>query len=272
MRSETDTIESSERRMKYLLLLLTLLSLQSQAAITAKSYLISDSEGHVLLERDPDQIRSIASITKLFTARGAEAYDLNEFIRILPEDLRPSSRSSPLRVGHEYTRRELLSLALISSDNIAASALGRANILPPQALPPSTTIVEASGLDPQNRSTARDLLQVVREVLGTEIARTSIQPSVTIGGRTRRSTNPLLTNPAWEFKFSKTGFINEAGGCLAVAFESSGRTLIAVILGSRDVPARWRDLQELRHQVESTYAPNLVTTARHRYNRTKHRS
>jgi D-alanyl-D-alanine endopeptidase (penicillin-binding protein 7) len=216
------------------------------SAITAKSYIVTEMDGSVLLEKNPDEVRSIASITKLITTRSAAAYDQAELIEILPEDLKEGRmRSTPLRVGSSYTRGQLTELALVSSDNVAAIALGR-TALPPFTLPPSTSIVEASGLDPKNTSSARDLAELARTLVDTDIARSSVHPMVTIGNQARRSTNPFLTKAGWVFHLSKTGFINEAGGCMVVIFETGGRLVTAVILGSSGVPARWRDLIELR--------------------------
>ena len=218
-------------------------------AMTAKSYIVTEMDGRVIVEKNADDVRSIASITKLFTARGSAAYDMSEMIEILPEDMKTGRmRSTPLKIGQSYSRGLLMELALVSSDNVAALALGR-SIQPISTLPPSTTIVEASGLDPQNQSSARDLASVARELVDTELAKTSVQPTVMIDTKERHSTNPLLTRNGWNFKLSKTGFINQAGGCLVVVFETGGRLVTAVILGSSGVPARWKDLYELRQQL-----------------------
>ena len=231
---------------RFLMGLVLSLMLSTANAVTAKSYIVTEMDGTVLLEQNADEVRPIASITKLFTTREAFTGDLSELIEIQQSDMRLGKmRSTPLRVGQKYTRAQLIDLALISSDNVAAMALGRVDpVVSP--LPLGTTIVEASGLDPQNQSTARSIAALARGLVATELARTSVQPSVSIGSVTKGSTNPLITKPGWVFHLSKTGFINASGGCLVVVFESGQRLLTAVILGSRDVPARWRDLYELR--------------------------
>ena len=230
------------------------------ASITAQSYIVTDLEGKILIEKNADEVRSIASITKLFTVRAAASYDPSELIEILPEDLKVGRmRSTPLRVHQLYSRSQLIELALVSSDNVAALALGRTE-LPPMVLPENTRIVEASGLDPRNVSTARELAEVARSLANTELAKTSIQP-VTVLGIARRSTNPLLTKPGWSFSLSKTGYIAAAGGCLVVIFEMLDKPVVAVILGSSGVPGRWRDLIELRHQL--TGEPEEKVSARH---------
>jgi D-alanyl-D-alanine endopeptidase (penicillin-binding protein 7) len=245
------------------------LVISSAFALTAKSYIVTEMDGTVLLEQNADDVRSIASITKLFTTREAFNGDLNEFIEIEKSDMKLGRmRSTPLKVGQKYTRVQLIELALISSDNVAAMALGRVDpVVSP--LPVDTTIVEASGLDSQNQSTARSIAALARELVTSELAKTSVQPTVTIGKVEKRSTNPLITKPGWVFHLSKTGFINASGGCLVVVFESGGRLLTAVILGSRDVPARWRDLYELRQKFDTSEfaAPGSAPKAKRRRGR-----
>lgn len=238
-------------------------------AVTAQSFIVTEMDGTVLLEKNADSMRPIASITKLYTARSAAALDSTEMIEILPEDWKLGKmRSTPLKIGQLYSRGKLIELALVSSDNVAAMALGRTEAIRESSQ--NTTLVEASGLDPLNQSTARALSDLARELVNTDLARTSVQPTVTLGTVDRRSTNPLLLRTGWTFHLSKTGFINASGGCLVVVFEASGRLLTAVILGSRDVPTRWRDLYELRKLIDSTAefdAPGkkVVTKKNRRY-------
>jgi len=251
-------------------------ALHANADVTAKAYIITDMEGHVLLEKNADEVRSIASITKLITTRSAAAFDQSELIEITQDDvIKGRMRSSPLRSGQSYTRSQLINLALVSSDNIAAIALGRTLINPPGELPQGIRWVEGSGLDPANVASARDLAEIARALVDTDISRASIQPSYAIDDRVRKSTNPLIGKPGWTFELSKTGFINEAGGCLVSVFsDGAGRRLVAVVLGSRNVPERWRDLYTLRKELDPTSqfaAPGgfrsvkVVTKAKRRY-------
>lgn len=209
-------------------------------------------DGRVILEKNADVVRPIASITKLFTVWSASENNLQEMIQIIPSDMKNGRmRSTPLIVGHSYSRESLMRLALVSSDNVAAIALGRNN-QPIALLPPATTVVEASGLDPRNQSSARDLANVARQLVNSDLAKESVQSKVFIDSTERRSTNPMLSRSGWLFKLSKTGFINQAGGCLVVVFESGGRLVTAVILGSASVPGRWHDLFELRRLINNS--------------------
>lgn len=236
------------------------LTILPASAITAKSYIVLDENGEVLIEKNSDEIRSIASITKLFTVRTALKDDLDELIEIIPSDRRLGMmKSSPLRVGQKYTRLQLIQLSLISSDNVAALALGRVDpIVSP--LPLNTTIIEASGLAAENTSTARSIASLAQELIGSDLASTSVQPTVTIRNVTKRSTNPLISKQGWTFLLSKTGFINAAGGCLVVVFQAGDRLLTIVILGSRDVPSRWRDLAAIRRLVDSGSFKGAIET------------
>jgi hypothetical protein len=86
-------------------------------AITAQSYIVTDMQGNVLLEKNADEIRSIASITKLFVAEQAVKLDQDEKIKVTHDDVRHGMmKSTPLIAGKYYTRRQLTELALVSSD------------------------------------------------------------------------------------------------------------------------------------------------------------
>lgn len=245
--------------MNRLLVLLALCWAGSSYAMTADAYLVEDLNGTVLMEKNADEVRSIASITKLFIAQASEKMDQNEQITITHEDLKAGHmRSTPLRVGQSYSRKDLTELALVSSDNVAAIALGR-------SVPYNTTqlaiLVEASGLNPANRSTARQLADLAKELYNTELAATSTHKFAEIGNR--HSTNPLLEHDGWTFYLSKTGFINEAGGCLVTITEMQGRIVIAVVLGAANTRERWNDLIELRRHLGDTdfYVPPTVRVA-----------
>lgn len=219
------------------------------AAVTAKSYVVMDIDGKVIAEQNADAQLPIASITKLITAERNSELPPDELITITAEDVRDGKmRSTPLRVGHSYTRAVLMELALVNSDNVAAIALGRSSPITP-TIGPNTTYVEASGLNPKNRSTARELAELGRSLYNTSIASTSVLPNVVVEGRVRPSTNPLLNANGWEFHLSKTGFINASGGCLLVITKIKDKLAVVAILGSADTRQRWRDLAELRAEL-----------------------
>jgi D-alanyl-D-alanine endopeptidase (penicillin-binding protein 7) len=227
------------------LLVLALCWAGHAAAVSADAYIITDMEGKVLLEKNADEVRAIASISKLVVAQNSVALDPNELITISRSDIRDGKmRSTPLRVGEAYTRKQLTELALVSSDNVAAVALGRTV---PENRSAHATIVEPSGLSPDNRSSARRVAELARSLYKTEVAEVSTRPATEVGGR--RSTNPLLTKEGWSFYLSKTGFINSSGGCLVVITEIAQKPVTVVILGAKNTKQRWIDLVELRRQL-----------------------
>lgn len=239
------------------ILLFAAIALSTQAmAITAQSYVVMDLYGKVLLQKNSFDERPIASITKIFVAEEALKQDQNELITITRADVQNGRmRSSPLKAGASYTRRQLIELALVSSDNIAALALARSY----QLQPAEATLVEGSGLDPRNRASAYQIARATLKLYDTEVGAISVKTNAEVGNR--RSTNPLLTQEGWTFLLSKTGFIRAAGGCLTTVVFVRGEPLIITILGARDTRQRWADLAELRRQLGDTnfYVPVKVT-------------
>lgn len=229
----------------------------AEAVITADSYIVVDLDGNVLIQKDADTLNSIASITKLIIADQSYGLDLNEKITISKDDVRKGMmKSTPLKVGVAYTRAQLTELALVSSDNVAAIALGHSV---PFGLNSYATLVEASGLNPANKSTARNLAMLAKDLYNSEVAKISTRETTEIGNR--RSTNPLLSKEGWVFYLSKTGFINASGGCLVVITEIKSQVVIAVVLGAKDTKQRWLDLIEIRRQLgdDGFYVPIKVT-------------
>ncbi len=244
------------------LLALALCWSSSAIAVSADAYIVIDMEGNVLLEKNADSVRAIASISKLVVAQHSAALGADELITITRSDVRSGlMRSTPLKVGQAYTRKQLTELALVSSDNVAAIALGRTV---PKNHSAYATIVEPSGLSPKNRSTARQVAKLARSLYNTEVAAVSTRLSTEVGAR--NSTNPLLTKEGWNFYLSKTGFINSAGGCLVVITQMSGKLVTVVILGARGTKQRWVDLADIRRQLgdKDFYVPVKVVARKKR--------
>jgi D-alanyl-D-alanine carboxypeptidase len=241
--------------MRFLLVILAILAGPTYA-LTADAYIVTDMEGKVRLERNADDIRPIASISKLVVAAHSAQLDPSELITITKGDVSSGRmKSSPLKIGRSYTRHQLEELALIPSDNVAAIALGRSV---PDNVSAYATIVEPSGLNPLNTSSARQLAEMARALYQTEVAELSTHSKAEVGDR--RSTNPLLTKEGWAFYLSKTGFINSSGGCLVVITEIKGEVVTVVILGARNTHERWLDLIEIRRSLGDTgfYVPIKV--------------
>lgn len=251
------------------------LNLKSSVALV-----VDQDTNEVLFSKNDQAVLPIASLTKLMTGLIISEANLpmDEKITITQEDVdTEKGSSSRLRVGTELSRGELLHLALMSSENRAANALGRtypggsaifANLMNRKALVlgmKDTHYVEPTGLSSQNQSSARDLVKLVdtahRHPLLRELT-TSPGYQVAVGNRTLQynNTNRLVKNPTWDIGLQKTGYISEAGQCLVMQAKVAGRQLIMVFLDSAGKLTRLADAERVRHWLES--ASNAAVVAR----------
>jgi D-alanyl-D-alanine endopeptidase (penicillin-binding protein 7) len=214
--------------------------------------LVVDTAGQVIYSKNPDEVLPIASITKLMTALVVldAGLPLDEMITITEDDkdhLR--NTHSRLQVGSQLTRRELLHVALMSSENRAAAALGRTHPAGKAAFVQlmnakarllgmrSTQFADSTGLDGNNVSTARDLVKLahaasahplIREF--TTTAESEVEPGTRRTPMLYRNSNRLVRGGNWDIQLSKTGYLNEAGRCLVMQAEVAGRPLVFVFL------------------------------------------
>ncbi len=225
-----------------------------------------------LYTKNPDAITPIASITKLMTAMVVldANPDLDEEISVAEADQDVlKGTHSRLGVGTTFTRREMLNLALMSSENRAASALARnypggtaaavaaMNAKARQLGMMNTTFRDPTGLNSQNVSTARDLVRMVAAARNYKlIHKFTTTASRSVEGQRGRellfnNTNPLVKNASWEIGLSKTGFINEAGRCLVMQAQIRQRPVIIVLLDSVGKSSRIGDANRVKKWIES---------------------
>jgi D-alanyl-D-alanine endopeptidase (penicillin-binding protein 7) len=237
--------------------------------------LVMDQDtNEVLFAKNSQAVLPIASITKLMTALVVveAGQSLDEKLTISDEDIDTEKRTqSRLAVGTTLTRGEMMHLALMSSENRAANALGRhypgglevfvaAMNQKAQALGMSDThYVEPTGLSSRNQSSARDLAALVKFAHEFPLLRelsTSREHQVALGRRQVQfhSTNGLLSSKSWEIGLQKTGFINEAGRCLVMQARMAGRKVIMVLLDSTGKYSRIGDAERVRKWVLSNPA------------------
>lgn len=239
---------------------------------SAHALVIDEDTGEVLFEKDAGTAAPIASMTKLMTAMVVLDARLpaDETIRIDLADLDYlKGTKSGVPVGAEFSRRTLLELALMSSDNHAAHALARtfpggmAGFLAAthakiaQLGLRDTGLVEPTGLSPNNHASARDMAKIVQASAGyPEIVRATSQASNRIevnGERTLfRNTNRFVGQPGWEISVSKTGFTREAGRCLGMRLEAAGRRLLVVLMGAMAGSERAVDVMNVQRWVGGT--------------------
>lgn len=254
-----------------------------EPAIKSSAVLVLDQEtGEVLLGRNAENIAPIASLTKLMTALiTVEAgLPLNEVIRITRDDIdRLKGTGSRLPVGSSYTRDDLLKLALMSSENRAASALGRSfpgginafvaamNAKAQELGMSATRFVEPTGLSSANVSSAEDLAKLVRATHEMPLIReysTMTRHKVKINGRPAQfvNTNSLVRAGSWDIGLSKTGFINEAGRCLVMQANFNARSVIIVLLDSFGKYTRVADARRIRAWLEPNFTEPAVVRAK----------
>ena len=228
-------------------ILATCLAFPANAQISAQSYVVMDQDGYVLFQKNPDDVRPIASITKLYSL--SHIVPISQPINITESEI-DRLKNTRMRLRHgSYDELELVDAALSASNNEAAKSLGKAHWLSYQIAQkkfPDVYMVEPSGLDPNNRASAMALARSAFEIAKLPIAEHTLKTTMFVGKTGFRNTNPLLNLPGWDFKLSKTGFINEAGGCLIVVMTVAGRDYSIAILGSKDTRQRWKDLSQLR--------------------------
>lgn len=237
------------------------LDLKSSVALV-----LDQDTNEVLFSKNSQAVLPIASITKLMTALvvSEAKQPLDEMLSIGSEDVDTEKGSrSRLQVGTRLSREEMLHLALMASENRAANALGRhypggssafvaAMNRKAQALGMKNThYVEPTGLSSRNQSSANDLAVLMREVdKHALIGRFSTSPEheVAVGARhvSFRNTNGLVRSGEWEIGLQKTGYIAEAGRCLVMQAQLSGRKLIMVLLDSAGKYSRIGDAERIR--------------------------
>ena len=249
------------------------LDLKSSVALV-----IDQDTREVLFRKNDHAVLPIASLTKLMTGviiSGAKL-PMDEIITLTQDDVdTEKGSSSRLRVGTSLTRGEMLHLALMSSENRAAHALGRTY---PGGMPvfvslmnakakllgmTDTSYVEPTGLSSRNQSSAQDLAALVHAAHADPVLRelsTSTGYQVAVGNRTLQynNTNRLIKNPEWEIGLQKTGYISEAGQCLVMQTKIAGRKLIMVFLDSAGKLSRLGDAERVRRWVESNPTANPI--------------
>ena len=257
------------------------LDLKSSVALV-----IDQETQEVLISKNDSAVLPIASLTKLMTGLliSEAGLSMDEMITITQEDvdtekltgsrLPVAATPTPgelMRVGATLTRGELMHLAMMSSENRAANALGRTypgglrafvslmNAKARMLGMNDTRYVEPTGLSSKNQSSAQDLATLVKAAYGDPLMRelsTSPEHEVAVGNRTLqyRNTNRLVKNPDWTIGLQKTGYISEAGQCLVMQAKIAGRKVIMVFLDSAGKFSRIGDAERVRRWVESNPA------------------
>ncbi|WP_342246671.1 D-alanyl-D-alanine endopeptidase [Pseudomonas sp. OTU5201] len=235
--------------------------------------LVDLNSGKVLYARNPTRVMPIASVTKLMVAVVVleSKQPLDEVLTVTIRDNREMRGVySRVRLGSQLSRRELLHIALMSSENRATSTLAhhypggyRAFIAAMNAKAhalgmKSTRYVEPTGLSPMNVSTANDLVVLLKETrkfpLMTQLSTTEsktvtfIKPRYSLGFR---NTNGLVRKPNWSIQLTKTGFTNDAGHCLVMLTRMNQRPVAMVLLDAYGRYTHMADATRMRRWLET---------------------
>jgi serine-type D-Ala-D-Ala endopeptidase (penicillin-binding protein 7) len=241
--------------------------------------IIDQSDSSVLYSRNSDVAAPIASITKLMTALVVldAKQPMDEPLEITEAELDlPKQNVSRLTVGTVLTRGDLMHLALMSSENRAAHALGAnypggvsAFVAAMNAKAASLGMHNAhfadpTGLSSENVASPEDLSKLVIAASRNAVIRDySTDPSYTVRVHRHlvefRNTDNLVKNPAWNIIVQKTGYIAEAGKCLVLEAVIRGRNVVIVLLDSFGKYTRVADAQRVKSWMESLSARRVVS-------------
>jgi D-alanyl-D-alanine endopeptidase (penicillin-binding protein 7) len=249
-------------------------------------FVLDPVSGQTLFAKNADQQAPIASITKLMTAMVVldAKLPMDEAIELTSEDVDTVKNThSRLPIGSHFRRDDLMRLALMASDNRAASALGRnypgglsafvesMNAKAQTLGLTQTHYVDSSGLSPQNVSSPADLAKLVAAASQYEVIReysTTGAVNVQLPDSKRVmhfvNTNALVRSSDWKIGLSKTGYINEAGKCLVMQAMIANQPVVIVLLDSWGRLTRVADANRIRRWIERNAAGGKVAvTALH---------
>ncbi|HEZ4472765.1 serine hydrolase [Neisseria polysaccharea] len=236
------------------------LILSSQSALV-----VNNKTGQILYQKNADRIMPIASISKLMSAMVVldANLDMNETVTITPDEIdRLKGTGSRLAIGTALTRKELLHLSLMSSENRATHALGRtypggmgafvaAMNRKAQSLGMySSRFYEPTGLNFQNVSTAKDLSLMVNAAAQYPQIRTNSTSNYASvqtknGQQNYKNSNALVREGMWNIELQKTGYIREAGRSMVVKANIQNQPVTIVLLNSPTSATRVNDARKI---------------------------
>jgi D-alanyl-D-alanine endopeptidase (penicillin-binding protein 7) len=238
---------------------------------SAMAIVVDQDTDEILYEKNADHVSSIASITKLMTAMVTLDAQLamDDELVVTSEDRANGWAGSRLRPGTRLTRAQAMHLALMSSENHAAQLLGRTYPGGSEAIVEAMNakaqligmsdahFADPTGLSPQNRASAADLVRMVKAAYEyPEIRYDSVSTDliVPVGRQEVRyqNTNRLTSNPDWQIGLQKTGYIAAAGRCLVMQAAIEGRRVVMVLLDSVGRTSRFADAQRIRDWIKAT--------------------
>ncbi|AGP44636.1 D-alanyl-D-alanine endopeptidase [Serratia plymuthica] len=232
---------------------------------------VNQRTGKTLFQKQANRVLPIASLTKLMTAMVAldSRRPLGNKMRVTAADRDLLKKThSRLTLGSSLSRRDMLHIALMSSENRAAAALSRnypggrkAFVAKMNRKARSIGMKHArfydpTGLTPRNVASANDLLKMVNHAYRYQTIRrfSTDRQHVVYPGRGQlvyRSSNGLINNRNWNIQLQKTGYTNEAGHCLVMRTLIKGQPVVIILLGSQQRYGHYDDALRLKTWLES---------------------
>ncbi|MFA5020515.1 MAG: serine hydrolase [Patescibacteria group bacterium] len=249
--------------------------------VTARSFIVVEPEsGSVLYEKNSQDPRAIASITKLMTALVFldRAPDWTKPVTMMPEDFRDGAQPS-LLIGDQVTVKDLFYAMMVASSNEAANALARSTGLSPVDFIDQMNLharllrmddsqfVEPTGLSAGNQASAEDVIKLIKVAFShSEMRQAGASKNYTVQilnkklSRRLESTDKILKQDfgigdnGYKIELGKTGFINAAGYCFASQVrDDQNRQLLIAVLGSSSTYDRFTDTKSLAYWVFNNY-------------------
>jgi len=242
--------------------------LHGEPGLRSASAMVIAEDGSVIYSKDAETVRPIASVTKLMSAMVIldAGLDLDEKITVTKDDRDLIQLTgSRLEFGASLSRREMIMVAVMASENRAATALGRTfpggmaafvaamNRKAAALGMRNSHFADPAGLSVDNRSTAADLARMVTAAYdyplirkASTTTRLEVRPYAKRGPLVYGNTNRLLKNRNWDIDVSKTGYIMEAGRCLVMRARIEGELLSIVLLNSYGKLTPFGDSNRLR--------------------------
>ncbi|MDX1606591.1 MAG: D-alanyl-D-alanine endopeptidase [Candidatus Competibacterales bacterium] len=244
----------------------------------------ADEDGDLVFGKNAERQVPIASVTKLMTALVVmeSGQSLNEWLEFRERHIpAPANAYTRIRIGSELKRGDMLRIALMSSENLATNVLahhhpgGSAGFVVAMNTKAAalgmtrSRFVDPAGLSPDNRASAADVAKLVRAAYGyPEIRELSTRYQHTARFRQPRyslgygNTNPLVASSRWRVDLTKTGYLREAGRCLAMVTEVDGRPLALVLLNSFGTRTPLGDAGRVRRWITTGDGGRIAGAAR----------
>ncbi|HEX7836791.1 MAG TPA: serine hydrolase [Kofleriaceae bacterium] len=252
-------------------------SIQSRSAVV-----LDAATSDEIFGKDADEIRPIASTTKIFVAMAVRKHlDLDGWTEITKVDAHAAAGGARTRldIGQKFRNKDLLRAMLIASDNRAPTALGRAAGLSPDDLVaamnavakhlhlPHTKFTDPTGLN-GNASTAREMAIALRAALEDDVLRAIMhQDSAEVVSKDHysrihySSTNQPLVTGKWDVLGGKTGYTHSAGYCFIAAARIDDREVVMAFLGASGKLTRFDDFNRVAAWLDHRRGPSTADAA-----------